>query len=301
MGSLKYGVSVYSYVNDYASVMTLEDAFDHIADTGATGIEILGEGQVEGYPEPSTAFLDRWFGLVERYKLEPTNMCGWIDTRITLARNITVVEGAAELAQDLKLAARLGFKFYRPKFGVTSHELDPDPQWEAYVERNLDLAHQLGVVICPEIHAPTPIRHRVTDGYINFIERTGTKNFGLMIDTGIFQDRPLTHWGSHQINDEARKHMEFLNGIKVPPEQFLDIAPYVVFIQAKFHDIDDSLEDLNIPWRPVMSAIKRSGYSGWLSSEYEGLRSPWRAIDQVRRQQVLLRKLEAEFDAGTLA
>ena len=38
MGSLKYGVSVYSYVNDYASVMTLEDAFDHIADTGATVI-----------------------------------------------------------------------------------------------------------------------------------------------------------------------------------------------------------------------------------------------------------------------
>jgi len=51
----------------------------------------------------------------------------------------------------------------------------------------------------------------------------------------------------------------------------------------------------------VISAIKRSGYSGWLSSEYEGLRSPWRAIDQVRRQQVLLRKLEAEFEAGTLA
>jgi hypothetical protein len=58
MGSLKYGVSVYSYVNDYASVMTLEDAFDHIADTGATGIEILGEGQIEGYPEPSSAWLE---------------------------------------------------------------------------------------------------------------------------------------------------------------------------------------------------------------------------------------------------
>lgn len=128
MGSLQYGVSVYSYVNDYGSVMTLEDAFDHIADTGATGIEILGEGQVEGYPEPSSAWLDQWFALVDRYKLEPTNFCAWVDTRITLTRNLTIAEGAAELARDLRLAHRLGFKFLRPKFGVTSHELDPDPQ-----------------------------------------------------------------------------------------------------------------------------------------------------------------------------
>lgn len=297
-GSFKYGVSTYSYVDDYGSVMTLEDAFDHIADTGATGIEILGEGQIEGYPEPSSEFLDRWFGLVDRYKLEPTNMCSWVDMRITLQRNLTVEEGAAELERDLRLAHRLGFKFLRPKFGVTSFDLIPDTQWEAYTERNLDLAEKLGVIICPEIHAPTPIKHVVVDGYINFIERTGTKNFGLMVDTGIFQNVPLTHWGSHQINDEARKHMEFLNGIAVPPEQFLDIAKYVVFIQAKFHDIDENLEDQNIPWRPVISALKRAGYDGWLSSEYEGWRAPWRSIDQVRRQHALLRKLEAEYDAN---
>lgn len=300
-GSFKYGVSTYSYVDDYGSVMTLEDAFDHIADTGATGIEILGEGQIEGYPHPSSQFLDRWFGLLDKYKLEPTNMCSWVDMRITLQRNLTVEEGAAELERDLRLAHQLGFKFLRPKFGVLSHDLIPEPQWEAYTERNLDLAHKLGVVICPEIHAPTPIKHEVVDGYINFIERTGTKNFGLMIDTGIFQDRPLTHWGSHQINEEARKHMEFLNGIKVPPEHFLDIAKYVVFIQAKFHDIDENLEDQNIPWKPVISAIKRAGYSGYLSSEYEGWRAPWRSIDQVRRQHVLLRQLEREFDEGKFA
>jgi sugar phosphate isomerase/epimerase len=217
-------------------------------------------------------------------------MCSWVDMRLTLNHNLTVEEGAAELERDLRLAHQLGFKFLRPKFGVLSHDLIPETNWEAYVERNLDLAHKLDVIMCPEIHAPTPIKHEVVDGYINLIERTGTKNFGLMIDTGIFQDRPLTHWGSHQINDEARKHMEFLNGIKVPPEQFLDI-----------HDIDENLEDLNIPWKPVISALKRAGYSGYLSSEYEGLRAPWRAIDQVRRQHVLLRQLEREFDEGKFA
>lgn len=297
-GPLKYGVSTYSYVNDYGSVMTLEDAFDHIADTGATGIEIMGEAQVEGYPEPSREWLDSWFRLLDAHKLEPTNMCSWIEHRSTLRHDLTVEEGAAELGRDLRLAHRLGFKFLRPKFGVVSHDLTPEPNWSAYVERNLDLAHKLGIVICPEIHSPTPIRHPVVDGYIEFIERTGTKNFGLMIDTGIFQDRPLKHWGSHQITEEMRnnKHLAFLNGIRVDPEELLGIAKYVVFIQAKFHDIDEQLEDQQIPWRPVISAIKRSGYTGYLSSEYEGLRSPWRSIDQVRRQHALLRKLEREYD-----
>jgi sugar phosphate isomerase/epimerase len=297
-GSFKYGVSTYSYVNDYGSVMTLEDAFDHIADTGATGIEIMGEAQVEGYPDPTSAWVDEWHRLLDAYRLEPTNMCSWIETRTTLKRSLTVAEGAAELERDLHLAHRLGFRYLRPKFGVASHDLTPEPQWEAYVERNLDLAHRYGIVICPEIHAPTPIKHPVVDGYIDFVERTGTKNFGLMIDTGIFQDRPLEHWGSHQITEEMRnnKHMAFLNGIRVNPEEFLGIAKYVVFIQAKFHDINDALEDQQIPWKPVISALKRSGYSGYLSSEYEGLRSPWRSIDQVRRQHALLRQLERDFD-----
>lgn len=294
----KYGVSLYSYVDDFGSVMTLEDGFDHAADVGATGIEILGEGHIDGYPNPTTQWIDNWFRLLEKYNLEPTNMCSWVDNRITLTRNLTVEQGAAEMAQDLRLAHQLGFKFLRPKFGVISHDLIPDPLWTGYTERNLDLAHQLGIVICPEIHAPTPIKHEVVDGYIDFIERTGTDNFRLMIDTGIFQDRPLKHWGSHQVTEEMRNHMDFLNGIKVPPQQFLDVAKYVAFIQAKFHDIDDDLVDQNIPWEPVIAAIKQAGYTGYLSSEYEGLRSPWRAIDQVRRQHALLRKLEAEYDAA---
>ena len=34
---------------------------------------------------------------------------------------------------------------------------------------------------------------------------------------------------------------------------------------------------------------------------YECLRSPWRSIDQVRRQHVWLRQLEGEFDEGRLS
>jgi sugar phosphate isomerase/epimerase len=72
-------------------------------------------------------------------------------------------------------------------------------------------------------------------------------------------------------------------------------------VQAKFHKINDALEDENIPWAKVIPALKRAGYDGYLSSEYEGRRDPWVAIDQVRRQHVILRQLEQDYDEGRLA
>jgi len=291
-GTFRYGVSLYSYMDDFGTVMDLETALASVADVGATGVEILGEAHVPHYPEPSTAWIDNWFTLLEKYSLEPTNYGSWIDTRLHPGRSMTVAEGAGALQRDVTLAHRLGFSFVRPKIGVVSGDLVPDPIWTESVERSLDLAHELGVIICPEIHSPTPIKHPVVDDYIALIERTGTKNFGLLIDTGIFQDRPIPL--RHGETRETRP--AFLDGIGVDPADFADIAQYVVFVQAKFHDINEQLEDQQIPWLPVLKALKDAGYTGYLSSEYEGERTPWRAIEQVRRQHALIRRIAGQLD-----
>jgi sugar phosphate isomerase/epimerase len=288
-GPFKYGVSLYSFMGDYGTVMDLETALAAVADVNATGVEILGEGHVPGYPEPSTAWLDTWFNLLEKHSLEPTNYGSWIDTRLHPGREMTVAEGAAALQRDLKLAARLGFRYVRPKIGVVSGDLVPDPIWTGSVERSLDLAHSLDITICPEIHSPTPIKHPVVDDYISLIERTGTTNFGLLIDTGIFQDRPIPL----REGETRETRPAFLDGIGVDPADFADIAPYVVFVQAKFHDIDEHLADQQIPWEPVLKALAGAGYTGYLSSEYEGERTPWRALEQVRRQHSLIRGIAA--------
>jgi len=284
----RYGVSLYSYTDDYGTVLTLEDACAQIADMEATGIEILGEAHVPGYPDPSTTWIDHWHALLDKYRLEPTNYGSWIDTRLRLSRHLTAVEAAEDLARDIRLAARLGFSFLRPKIGVVSMDLKPDPIWEEAIERVLDLAGRSNIIICPEIHAPTPIRHPIVEAYVRFIERTGTRHFGLLIDTGIFQDRPLPYWPG----ETAEMRRSFLNGIRVDPMDFLLIARYVVFIQAKFHDIDNRLQDQHIPWEKVVPALQQAGYHGYLSSEYEGNREPWRSLEQVRRQHALLRRLE---------
>lgn len=286
-----YGVSLYSFMTDYGTVLDLETAMAGIADLGATGIEILGEGHIPNYPNPSEEWVQDWFQLLEKYGLEPTNYGSWIDTRLHSSgpngRDMTVEEGAQQLQRDLRLAKRLGFRFVRPKIGVVSSDLVPHPIWTEVVEASLPLAEELDVIICPEIHSPTPIKHEVVDEYIEFIQRTGTKHFGILIDTGIFQDRPIPL----KPGELPGRRPAFLDGIGVDPADFADIAEHVVFIQAKFHDIDENLEDQQIPWEPVLRAIKNAGYTGYLSSEYEGEREPWRSIEQVRRQHSLMRQV----------
>ena len=87
-------------MGDYGTVLDLETAMAGIADIGATGIEILGEGHIPNYPNPSQEWVDDWFRLLEKYGLEPTNYGSWIDTRLHSSgpngRDMTVAEGARQ-------------------------------------------------------------------------------------------------------------------------------------------------------------------------------------------------------------
>lgn len=289
-GRLRYGVSLYSFTGDMNTVLTLDDAMAEIASAGATGIEILGQSTIPRYPHPSTEWIDQWWTLLHRHGLEPTNYCSWVDIGVPRGRDLTRQEGAEVLRRDIALASTLGFRTIRPKFGVVSMELDPHPDWEWITESNLDFAAERNIVICPEIHAPTPIKHRVVDDYIAFIERTASPHFRVMIDTGIFQRRP-THAIQPGMSEEGHD-AGWMSPLAVPMSDLVDVLPYVGFIQAKFFDIDERLVDQHIPWAEIVETLVAHDYDGWLSSEYEGERTPYRGADQVRRQHALLRSIE---------
>jgi hypothetical protein len=183
----------------------------------------------------------------------------------------------------------------RPKFGVTSWELDPHPVWEGAVTRSLDLTAELDVVICPEIHAPTPIEHPVTQGYIDLIERTKTDHFELLIDMGIFQTSPVDENPDGTEAEEGKKRPAPMEALAVPMSDLVSVLPHVHFIQAKFFEVDDQLHDLHVPWEDIVPTLLDHGWSGWLSTEYEGRREPYRGRDQVRRQHALVRGLVAQY------
>lgn len=293
---LKYGVSLYSYTGDINTVLTLDDAMAEIASVGATGIEILGESNVRQYPNPPATWVDEWSAALEKHGLQPTNYCSWVDIGLARGRDLSREEGTEILRRDIALASTLGFSTIRPKFGVVSVELDPHPDWEPIVEANLGFAADRDIVICPEIHAPTPIKHRVVDDYIAFIQRTGSPHFRLMIDTGIFQ-REATTAVQPGISEDGHK-AGWMSPLAVPMSDLVDVLPYVGFIQAKFFDIGDDLIDSQIPWVEIIQTLVAHGYSGWLSSEYEGERTVYRGQEQVRRHHALLRSIESAILSG---
>ena len=294
------GVSLYSYGGDFLVTMTLEDCLADVADMGATGVEILADTHVAGYPNPTSAWVDEWHALVARHRLTPTCYSSWLDTRLRKGRTLTVDEAVPILVRDLELAHRLGFTIVRPKLGVVSLDLVPDPVWRETVERALPTAEQYGIRIAPEIHAPTALRSKIVDDYLDLARQTS--HFGLLIDTGIFQnaERGGTHSDSRFVFGDldpklaARVAREMSKPMNEDPALLADLVPYVVHVHAKFWEMTDDLDDPHVPYDAIVNVLVESGYRGSLSSEYEGPRDLYLASDMVRRQQAMLRRLVAE-------
>ena len=301
------GVSLYSYGGDFLVTTTLEDCLADVADMGATGVEILADTHVAGYPNPTSAWVDEWHALVARHRLTPTCYSSWLDTRLRKGRTLTVDEAVPILVRDLELAHRLGFTIVRPKLGVVSLDLVPDPVWRETVERALPKAEQYGIRIAPEIHAPTALRSKIVDDYLDLARQTS--HFGLLIDTGIFQnaERGGTHSDSRFVFGDpdpelaARVAREMSKPMNEDPALLADLVPYVVHVHAKFWEMTDDLDDPHVPYDAIVNVLVESGYRGSLSSEYEGARDLYRASDQVRRQHVMLRRLLAAHAALTPA
>jgi sugar phosphate isomerase/epimerase len=300
-----FGVSLYSYGGDFLVTMSLEDCLADVADMGATGVEILADTHIAGYPTPTAGWVDEWHELVDRYALTPTCYSSWLDTRLRKDRALSIDEATAILLRDLELAHRLGFTLVRPKLGVVSLDLVPDPIWREAVKRALPTAEEYDIKIAPEIHAPTPLKSKIVDDYLDLARETGTEHFGLLIDTGIFQnaERSGTHSDSVYVfgrpDPVLREQVarEMMKPMAVDPSDLADVMPYVFHVHAKFWDMTDDLTDPHVPYDAIVKALLDGGYKGSLSSEYEGARDLYRASDLLRRQQAMLRRLAAAHAA----
>jgi sugar phosphate isomerase/epimerase len=71
------------------------------------------------------------------------------------------------------------------------------------------------------------------------------------------------------------------------------LAPYIYHIHAKFYEMMDDLHEYSIPYEKVIPVLAAGGYSGYLSSEYEGAREDFQTSAQIRMQQVMLKRLLA--------
>jgi sugar phosphate isomerase/epimerase len=79
------------------------------------------------------------------------------------------------------------------------------------------------------------------------------------------------------------------------PNSLLPFMDKIFHIHAKFYDMQDDYTEYSIPYKEIIEVLKKGGFNGFLSSEYEGNRHiqdvfEVDSVEQVRRQQVMFEK-----------
>jgi sugar phosphate isomerase/epimerase len=307
----KRGVSVYSYSDDIFKTATLEDCLAAVGDLAGDGeeigVEILANAHIDGYPNPSDAWVTKWFDMCKKYHIKPVEYGHWVDSKLYSEKPpwLGTKESYEMLVRDIKLANRLGFTCGRTKLGVVDHQLTPVPNWREFIKMALPVAEKHNFRMMPEIHAPTRLKSKMVDDYVDFIEKEkATPWFGLNIDFGVFrnprsggdgaQGRPAGQAGQGE-PDRRPAQRDGMGGAVTEPskvEEMIPLLPYVHCCHAKFMEMNDDCEETSIPYPEIVKMLVEREWNGYLLSEYEGAdRSRGGAFTAVRKHHVMLRRL----------
>lgn len=282
---LHRGVSIYSYSAEFGITKTLEDCFADMADMGAHGLEILANTHIEGYPYPTDQWVDNWFRLLKKYDLHPVEYGHWIDSHVLGYRELTTEETVLNLIRDIKLASRLGFHIMRTKMSVINDDLAPIKNWKEIILKALPYAEKYDVVMCPEIHIPTNLKSDFVKSYTDFIDETGTHNFGLNIDFSVFRD----NFAPGEFHPDTF--------VKNEPKDLIPLLPYIKCLHAKYININDNFEETTIPYPEIVKVLQDNHWNGYLLSEYEGgdkYDDGYEVGQTLRKQHIMLKRLIGE-------
>ena len=322
---IKRGISLYSFQEKYyRGDMTLEDCIATAAKLGVTGIEMLADQMVPGYPSIkynlSNEFIATWRGWMEKYKVQPIAFDVYGETRLFKNRATTHEELLAEMRALLDTASALGFSILRLTFHLPI----------AIIEALIPYAEEKGIRLAIEVHAPHLLTGKWVQDNLELIERTRTKNLGLMPDLGIFCrtipglviDEALREGATPDVivalkkeysrrnSDGLMSRVKEMNGNDADlwlaqrleigvwtyhdPKNLTAVLPYTFHIHGKFYEMDADLVEHDVAYDSIMPKLIAGGYDGYIMSEYEGQRlvggldMGYDEVEQVRRHQAML-------------
>ena len=246
---IKRSISLYSYQDEYYDgKLDLEGCLRETAKTGATGVELLAEQMIKKFPNPieDEAFRANWFAMLDKYNLVSSCYDAFLENRIFSNRTLSLGEQVNMMKRDIRLAHLLGFPVLRT---LVSTPMD-------VIEGSLDYAEEMNVKIGLEVHAPFSLNSGWADGYMEMINRTGTKYFGFVPDMGIFcKNIPDV------LRDKARRQGASEECIKIVDEAYAERLAKG-FVKIKY-DLD--LGKANMEYRmangmkEMMDALEKAG------------------------------------------
>ena len=332
--SILRGISLYSLQeNYYLGEVDLEGCIALAAnEIGVKGIEVLTDQMpLPSFRENDMVISDedlaRWFGWMDKYGTVPTAYGANFFTTMYSNRRLTVRETIKWTMKDIKAAAQMGFKVYRT--GIIRHE---DIE---ILSACFDLAEDLGIHIGTEIHTPRGIHTWWTQDFLEEILKKNAKSAGFVVDFAIFttgmslSEKHLylrqgakeeildaidaAHRAGKDLTEEEVIKMgggsveigamkDLARAIYDDPAWMKEVLPYTKHCHGKFYEMTEDLVEPSIDYPTAIKALKDFGWSGSISSEYEGQRDYFDmgcdirmdAVEQCRRHQQMLKNLIGE-------
>jgi sugar phosphate isomerase/epimerase len=334
-GEPKRGVSLYSYQQEYyLRQMSLEDCIRVSAEFGAYGIESIGEQMMPGFPDLSDAFYEQWHGFMEQYGTTPTAHDQFLDLMLYKDRQMTEEEALASMRSHIDHAARLGctvirviamtpveiveksiphaaergiklaLEIHAPRHFETEWFQGHWEVYQRYGPENVGFTPDMGIFVrrFPRVISERAVRDGAQADVVRRIvaaydEAAASADGTAMLAALAGLPAEIEEHGGNEPDIAlARMVSHFVN---LDPAALQEYMPYVHHIHAKFYEMTDEGSEYSIPYEEILPILAEGGFSGYLSSEYEGQRHTQDAFDvdsveQVRRQQDLFaRVLEA--------
>jgi sugar phosphate isomerase/epimerase len=321
---LKLGTTLFSFTTEF---ITRRYSFEQLlAEVAARnlgpGLEIVGFQSIRGFPAITNAFAERFRELMSLHKLTPSCLSINSDMMLRPGEMLGIDEAVAYHEPQIRAAARLGFPVIRSQFAAPAEVL----------RRLVPLIEKLQVKIGPEIHAPMTVDSPTVLAYREMYSKVNSPYLGFIPDCGSaarnippsyleylkLQGMPedlmnlaVGIW--RQPKEVQQKREEFaalakarnadptvISGLAVmfsilspqDPRAWLEIMPQIIHIHGKCYDFDASGSETSIPYEELIPVFVEGGFSGFMSSEWEGhLYSQASGFEMVRKHQALCRRL----------
>ena len=293
MSNIKLSVSTFSAGKPFADGMSFEEFVRRIAEIGYTGIELVSAQIVPGYPYPSDAWIEETKAILKKYNVELAAYGGYVDVVRFHGRNLTDEEILSFTRNDMVIAHRLGAKVLKTGERIGAHNLRAlIPECERW-----------GIWIGLELHGPETLQGELWSSYLELFREDGGKHFGIVPDTGIYQELPnetfvnesleagisRDRYDAIEAGFAAKKPVDELCAELALNELETGIAQqmygkfttneldtmdltfrYSRYTHGKYFYIDENLTDRGINFANIVECMKRQNYDGYLSAEYEG-------------------------------
>lgn len=321
------GTTLYSFTNEWQQrVYTLDGLLAKVAEVGiGPAVEAVGFQSFREYPDVSDEFARHFRDLFDKYELMPSCLGANLDVGRRRDRLMSDDEVADYLQRQLNSAKKLGFPVMRVQASAGASGF----------EKIAPLAEKARVHVACELHSPLNSRHPEVMELREAFDRIGSPWIGFIPDFSATMTRvPEGYWSNlrtagapeglidaakaiwqsdHSIPEKFAGLAEAAASFGVSPavggrlnlamtmfghaavETWRDLLPYTRHIHGKFYEVDENGVETSIPYPEIMALLKREGYSGTISAEWEGhgFTENANALQQVQAWHAMNKRLLA--------